>query len=397
MTFRLLGSTLFVAWVTAVGCRPADKIESYVVPKEAPSTAVRAAAAPSSTPTDRMLAAVLPEGDRAWFFKVTGPIAEIDAHANKIAEFLASVRPAAGKPHPDWTLPTGWQEQPGSQMRVATLLIPGGTKPLELSVTVLPWAGGTEAMLGNVNRWRGQMQLAPTDAAGLAESTRELKVGDATMTVVDLRGNMSGGMMPPFAGGATPPSAPSAAAPVTAVSDLPPGHPAVSTPSSAPPSTSVTAPFKFETPSGWQQRPASGIRKVEFVIEEGGKSAQATAIDFPAASPPMMSDPVANVRRWRGEVGLPPVSDDEIKKSMQPLKIDGIEAMWVDVVPDTSQPGQSQAERGTLAAMLTRGDAIWFFKLSGDRDVVAAQREKFKSFLKSLEFTSAGGAKDGNE
>jgi hypothetical protein len=341
-----------------------------------------------------MLAAILPDGDRAWFFKVTGPTDEVQARADKIESFLASVRLAPGQPHPDWQLPEGWREGAGAAMRAATLLIPTDAKPLELSVTALPWAG-SDALLGNVNRWRGQMQLAPVDAKGLAASTREIQAGDATMTLVDLEGHMSGGMTPPFAGGAMRPSAPSAVSAAVAgsnMSNLPPGHPAISGPAST---AAAAAPFTFDTPPTWQQRPAGGIRKAEFRIDDGGKSAVMTAIDFPADSPPMMSDPAANVNRWRGEVGLPPQAGDELKKSLQPIEIDGTKAFWVDVVPSADEPGQSQAERGTLAAMVTHGDSIWFFKLTGDRDLVASQRKQFESFLKSLRF-AAPGASDGN-
>jgi hypothetical protein len=399
MMIRLLGCALIAACATAIGCRPAEQIQSYDVPKEsspavvAASPATGPAATASTAAMDRMLAAILPDGDRAWFFKVTGPTDLVDAHADEFETFLASVRLAPGKPHPDWQLPKDWQAGPGSAVRAATLLIPTDTKPLELSVTVLPWAGGSEALASNVNRWRGQMQLAPVDEKGLAASTREIKAGDATMTLVDLEGHMSGGMTPPFAGGAMAPSAPPAApAPAASggVSSLPPGHPAISAPTSP-----VSASFTFDTPAGWQQRPAGGIRKAEFHIDDGGKSAVLTAIDFPADSPPMMSDPAANVNRWRGEVGLPQQESEDLKKSLQPIEIDGIKAFWVDVVPGADEPGQSQAERGTLAAMVTHGDSIWFFKLTGDRDVVATQRDKFHSFLKSLRFTAAG-AIDGN-
>ena len=46
--------------------------------------------------------------------------------------------------------------------------------------------------------------------------------------------------------------------------------------------------------------------------------------------------------------------------------------------------------------MVTRGDTIWFFKLTGDRDLVAAQRDKFQSFLKSLRFAAPTEQRDGN-
>lgn len=388
MTIRILGWFVFAVYLGAIGCRPAEQIEAYNVPKETAQKVAPAAA--SSEVTDRMLAAVLPDGERAWFFKVNGPAADIDSRADQIGAFLASVRPVAGKPHPDWKIPEGWQEQPGTGMRAATLLIPAGAKPLELSVTALPWSGAPGELLSNVNRWRGQMQLAATDELGLAECTRELTVGDATMTVVDLRGRFqSGGMTPPFAGGAVGNVTPPAALPTTSeaggASELPQGHPPVTSQSAA-----NSTPFKYDVPTGWQPRPASGMRKAEFHIDDGGKTAVVTAIDFPADSPPMMSDPLANVKRWRGEVGLPPLSDDEVKKTMQPLEIDGAQAMSVDAVPDASQPDQSQAQRGTLAAMLTRGDTIWFFKLTGDRDLVASQREEFQTFLKSLRFATPG-------
>jgi hypothetical protein len=400
MTIRYFGWPVLAICLGAIGCGSSAEIETYVVPKEVARTAAPSAAPVSvsnAAATDRMLAAILPEGDRAWFFKVTGPTAEVDSRADEIGKFFESVRLAPGKPHPDWQLPAGWQEQPASAMRAATLLIPAGGKPLELSVSVLPWQGPA-AMLGNVNRWRGQLQLSPIEEAGLAKSTRELKAGDATMTVVDLSGRMTGGMMggmtPPFAGGAMPSSAPptSTSPPSGTATALPPGHPAVGAPAAA-----NTAPFKIEAPKGWQARPAMGMRKAEFLIDDGGKSAVMTAIDFPASAGPMMADPVANLNRWRLEVGLPELAPDAARQAIETLKIDGGDAMLMTAIPDAKEPSQSQASRGTIAAMLRRGDTIWFFKLLGDRDLVARERENFQTMLKSVRFSGDGGASDGNQ
>jgi hypothetical protein len=395
MTIRIIGWALVVTSLAAVGCGQGDKIEAYNVPKEA-APRVQPVANEAGAATDRMLAAVLPDGDRAWFFKVTGPIAEVDAVAADVQEFFGSIRPAPGQTHPAWSAPSKWQKQAGSAMRAATFLIPAGGKPLDLSVIALPWRGAPGELLSNVNRWRGQMQLPPVDEAGLAKDVSEISVGDAKLTVVDLRGKFQGGPMnAPFAGGAAggqPPfAAQAAAAPKS--NDLPAGHPPVAAQPNQP-AAAAAGPFIFDLPEGWQSRPASGMRKVDVVIQEDDKSAVFTAIDFPADSPPMMSDPVANVGRWRREVGLPPLSDDETKATMQPIEIDGTKATFVAAVPDA---GQSQANLATLAAMFTRGDTIWFFKLHGDRDVVAAQKDKFETFLKSVKFAGAGGADDGNE
>jgi hypothetical protein len=161
-----------------------------------------------------MLAAILPAGNQSWFFKVVGPTDPVDKRADDINKFFASIRNGdAGRP--TWELPADdWKEEEGTGMRAATIWIPSGNeKPLELSV--IPSGGD---LLSNINRWRGQMKLPEASQAELSEFTREIKSGDATITVVDLRGHFDAGtaMVPPFARGAGQ-QAP----------QLPPGHPPI--------------------------------------------------------------------------------------------------------------------------------------------------------------------------
>jgi hypothetical protein len=397
---------------SAIGCRPADQIQTYSVPKEAPP--VVAAAAPSSETADRMLAAILPDGDKAWFLKVVGPIGAVTEQEQPINDFFASVRPAPDKAHPEWKLPEGWEERAGTGMRVATIVIPTSAKPLEISVTSLPWTGSAEETLVNVNRWRGQMQLPDIGPQGLAECTHEIAAGAAKMTIADLQGHMkSGGMSPPFAGrgpfsGGTPHTERDRDNAGTA-SKLPAGHPPIANgkpdlPAGHPPLETATdnaaprndSPLTYKAPESWHEKPLSGMRKASFSITDGGQLADVSVIDFRAAEGPMMADPLANVNRWRGEVGLPQVTENELPQVTESIEINGQKATLVDAVPDAAKPEQSQAERGTLAAMLKSGDTIWFFKLTGSRDLVAAQRDQFKAFLKSVRFSASGGAHDGN-
>jgi hypothetical protein len=374
--------------VVAMGCPSAEQIHTYNVPKE---TAPRVtAASPAAEPTDRMLTAILPAGDKAWFLKVVAPLKEINERADKLTGFFASVRIAAGKPHPDWQLPDGWEEQPGTGMRIATITIPTDSKPLELSVTSLPWTGTQADLLSNVNRWRGQMQLAPIGPQGLADCTRELAVGGTTLTIVDLRGRMqSTSMTPPFAaGGLAPPGGNSGspggnlAAPPS-VRDLPAGHPPFAG-SSAADQVSVN----YESPDGWQAQPASGIRKAALRVTDGAREAMVTVIGFPAASGPMIADPLSNVNRWRSEVGLEPLAADDLSAATEPIEIAGLQASYVEAIPDASKSQEPNADHGTLAAMAASGDVVWFFKITGDRDLVVAQRDQFKSFLKSVRFAA---------
>jgi hypothetical protein len=81
-----------------------------------------------------------------------------------------------------WTLPSGWKETPGTGMRLATWTPPGGLKT-EGTVVSLPGDSGGE--LANVNRWRGQIGLPPTDEAGIAAARTTLNTKAGSVAVYD--------------------------------------------------------------------------------------------------------------------------------------------------------------------------------------------------------------------
>jgi len=89
-----------------------------------------------------------------------------------------------------WELPHGWQQElstsPGS-MRYATLWVGQGNERLETSIIALGGdAGGPEA---NVQRWRGQIGLAPATAKELGQQMKKLVArGGAEGWLVDLVG-----------------------------------------------------------------------------------------------------------------------------------------------------------------------------------------------------------------
>src|SRR5262245_58149240 len=78
--------------VVALGCRQAEQIQTYAVPKEPKVSPVAADSTKVGEPTDRMLAAILPVGNEAWFFKLVGPIANVGKHEKEINGFFADLR-----------------------------------------------------------------------------------------------------------------------------------------------------------------------------------------------------------------------------------------------------------------------------------------------------------------
>src|SRR5438067_1529383 len=131
-----------VAALLLLGCQQ-DEIRSYRVPK------------PEAT---RLLAVIIPHGDRTWFFKLMGPASQIDEQKGTFDQFVRSVRFTDRADAPiAWTVPKGWEEGPKSQMRHATFYI--GPEEHRLELTVFGFSDQAGSVLANVNRWRGQIGL----------------------------------------------------------------------------------------------------------------------------------------------------------------------------------------------------------------------------------------------
>jgi hypothetical protein len=316
-----------------------------------------------------MFAAVVPDGKRAWFFKLVAPGKAAEGLRKPFDDFVASIELEDGKT-PTWKLAEGWQEKPGDDMRAATIEIPQDGQPLELTVTTLPYDGEWAPYLDqNVNRWMGQLQQAPLKRSVIDKIGRKLptKNGEATVFelvgVMDRQGAMPPGH-PPVAGTAAR-STPSSTAPVTSA-----------------PSAGQSAELTYDAPSHWKAGPASSMRKASFVISKDEAQAELSVTMFPAV--PMMADPLANAKRWAGEVGMSGASDADLKALMTDTKIDDLAGHYMEFLP----PAADDLPLATIAAMVKRGDHMWFFKLKGDRAVVEGERDGFRKFLESVRFAA---------
>jgi hypothetical protein len=168
------------------GCQQ-DEIQRYQVARtETPKPAMPAMpAAPAGVKGEaRMLAAILPHGDRSWFVKLVGPPDAVAAHAEAFDKFVRSLRFTQSPDRPlTWTVPEGWREEPGKGFRYATLRM--GPRDAELELTVSS-AGGS--MLENLNRWRGQIGLKPIAAGELSQAVKDVPVNGIEAKVIDMTG-----------------------------------------------------------------------------------------------------------------------------------------------------------------------------------------------------------------
>lgn len=73
-----------------------------------------------------------------------------------------------------WTAPAAWEAKPLGQMRKGSYALKGADgQEADLSVFVFPGTAG--GLVDNINRWRGQLGLAPQDEATMTRENVRLK------------------------------------------------------------------------------------------------------------------------------------------------------------------------------------------------------------------------------
>ncbi len=176
-------------------------------------------------------------------------------------------------------------------------------------------------------------------------------------------------------------------APANAQSGLPAGHPDISTggPSVAP---AATPRLSWTKPDGWNEVPPGSMRVASFNVKgDDGKQADVSVIPLPGAA----GGDVANVNRWRGQVGLGSLSAEELAKTAEAVEIAGQPAQLYDVAGAASGSGDPTRILGVIQQ---RDGMAWFFKMTGHDPLVAKEKPAFVAFLKSVKY-EAGGAPAG--
>lgn len=338
--------------------------------------------------------------------------------------------PEVATPSVTWKLPAGWQELPASQMRVGHFAI-SGPDGQKAQLTIIPLGGAGGGDLENVNRWRGQVSLSRIDAAELERLAEKVTIGNAEGRLFDFVGKtpdedkparMAAAILhregtawffkllgddklvadqkpvmieflksiafgepsanPAMLASSTLPDGhpPVPAAPPAAASGLPDGHPPVTgagAASSPSPGAAAAAPVagksEWKLPSGWKELAPGTFQKARFLAAEGSAGKAEATISVLAGTG---GGDLANVNRWRGQVGLQPITDADLAKAATAVEAEGKPARLVDM---TSANGQQRI----IAVIAPRDGETVFYRLSGNPDLVGAQRETFLAFVKS--------------
>ena len=323
------------------------------------------------------------------------------------------------KEQPEKTnLPEGWTAAPPGQMRVASFTVTGaGGKKADVSVIPLPGAAG--GAFANVNRWRGQVGLPPASEDEVKAMAETVEISGQPAELYDIAGKsatsgeperilasiqsrdgmawffkMTGNdalvaqQKPAFiaylktfeAGTTTAAAGNPVSLPPMETGALPPGHPDIGAAPSADAEVSHEGQPKWEVPSGWKEISGGQFLVAKFLLSGGAEGQAAVNVSMSAGEGGGLQE---NVNRWRRQLGLGPLSADELAKAVHTLETSGAKASVVEMSGTDAKTAQPTRLVGVI---VPQAGQTWFYKLMGDGQVVEAEKGAFMKFVQSAKY-----------
>lgn len=299
-------------------------------------------------------------------------------------------------PKLSWTLPAGWKEAPAGQMSAASFAIKGEQGDASVTITPLPNLAGKEELV--VNMWRQQVGQEPLSGEDVQKALSEVEIAGGKGQLFEINGTRDGkstriitamqhgqdgaswfyklsgdeavvnAQKPAFLEFVksvrfekSPTGDSQQAAPQTASAPAAPQAPAAE----------AEPQFKWKIPDGWQQIQAGQMQVAKFAVpEQNGAKAEVAVSIFPSDT----GGTLANVNRWRGQLGQPPVDEAGVGEFAKPLEGAPQGSLLVDL------PGEPKR---IVGAIVPREGRYWFYKMIGDTAAVNAAKDAFVAFAKA--------------
>jgi hypothetical protein len=333
------------------------------------------------------------EEARMYTVKKDPPRTDEHDHSHEDEQAATPAPPPKPRPQVSWTLPKGWTESGAGQMKmnVATFSIQGEGGEAQVTITPLTKLGGKDAEI--VNMWREQVGLEKLPREVAAKQFEPVSIGPDRGNLFQIEGKGRPGEGPyaivtamvhreeaswfyKLAGNAELVAAQKPVfieflksiklteAPAAASSTEP--APVASTGASG-----SGGKFNWSVPSAWTPIAPGPMQAARFTVPEvGGAKAEVFVSVFPNDTGGLL----ANVNRWRRQIGLEDVTEAGLGTCVTPLEGAGAGAVFVEL----NGPQQT-----LLGAVVPREGGHWFYRLTGGSAAVLPQKDAFRGFAKS--------------
>ncbi len=132
------------------------------------------------------------------------------------------------------------------------------------------------------------------------------------------------------------------------------------------------------TPKEWRSQSKTPMRLASFTIDDLSKQ----DIDISISSfPGDVGSLLANVNRWRGQLGLTSIKGQELHKVSVLRKFGKTPMTFVRLA---SIPDNKSTEKLMMVAIYKHANNTYFFKMIGKKEVISKQESTFIKFLESI-------------
>ena len=138
--------------------------------------------------------------------------------------------------------------------------------------------------------------------------------------------------------------------------------------------------FTDSPPAHWKKQALSSMRLASYLVEgEGGAVADVSFSTLRRASGGLL----ANVNRWREQLGQPAIDDAALKQTSQTINTFFGEGAVVDI--EGHVPDPDAAKDGRIVGVIAETDnEAWFFKMRGNPALAAIEKEDFFKWVGSV-------------
>ena len=165
------------------------------------------------------------------------------------------------------------------------------------------------------------------------------------------------------------------------LSQLPPSHPPISgmdSPGTAPTAAAGDQPI-WTVPSGWKEGQLAQFLVAKFVISGSGDAVASVNVSQLSGDGGGL---LANLNRWRAQLGQPPDSEADLVK-LPTLDASGVKATVADFTGTDARSGKPARLVGVV---LPLNGQTWFYKLMGDAATVDRQKDALMKFVQSAKY-----------
>jgi len=140
-------------------------------------------------------------------------------------------------------------------------------------------------------------------------------------------------------------------------------------------------------PEGWVEKPATDFRVASYAAGPTDRESVDISINVFTSR---AGGVLANVNRWRSQLGLRPVEKTDLQETVTPITIAGSSGSFIDLV-GTPTNGD---ETSIVGAIVSIGARTWFFKMTGPKNAVESQRDAFGEIVASAQIEMGHGPEE---